>query len=113
MHEYYVTEEIIRIACETAKQHQSPVINRITVVVGELTGIVSESVEFYFDVLARDTAAEGAILHIVPQPVSRLCRHCQSEFHGANAWVCPECGEPGELIKNGREFYVESVDLPD
>jgi hydrogenase nickel incorporation protein HypA/HybF len=113
MHEYYVTEEIIRIACETAKQHQAPSISEITIVIGELTGIVPESLTFYFDVLARDTAAAGSTLNIIRQPVSRLCFRCGKEYHGSTTWTCPDCGSNGKIIKHGREFYVETIDLPD
>jgi len=113
MHEYYVTEQIVKIACETARQHNAPSIAEIHIVIGELTGIVSESLSFYFEALARDTAADGAVLHFIRQPVSRLCSACSTEFHGATSFNCPACGTLGELINNGRAFYVDSVHLPD
>lgn len=113
MHEYYVTEQIIKIACETARQHDATAIAEIHIVIGELTGIVSESVSFYFEVLARDTLAANADLHFIRQPVSRFCSCCSTEFQGIALINCPSCGSPGELINNGRAFYVDSVHLPD
>ena len=113
MHEYYVTEQIIQISCETARQHNAPSIAHIHIVIGELTGLVPESISFYFDALARDTEAAGAQLHFIRQPVSRFCSTCAAEFHGINIFDCPNCGRSGELVKNGREFYIDSVELPD
>lgn len=113
MHEYYVTEQIVKIACETACQHNAAAIAEIHIVIGELTGIVSDSVSFYFEVLARDTLADGAKLHFIKQPVSRFCCDCSTEFQGIAQVNCPACGTPGKLINNGRAFYIDAVHLPD
>lgn len=113
MHEYYITEEIIRIAGETAAQHQAPSIRKITIVVGELAGAVPDSIRFYFDSLAQNTAAAGAELAVIWQPVVRCCPACGLEFAGSQIWQCPDCGAAGKVIRDGREFYVEAIHLPD
>lgn len=113
MHEYYVTEEIIHIACNIASENNSSVISGISVVIGELTGMSSASIQFYFDALSRDTAAAGAKLSFIRQPVSRFCMKCNQEFTGRTELYCPACGTEGITSKTGHEFYVECVELPD
>ena len=53
MHEGPVTEEIIRIACEAAAAQQGRV-TAISLVVGEDSGFIGESIQMYFNVRIVD-----------------------------------------------------------
>ena len=62
MHELGITENIMDIALDKAKEAQASKISRINLVVGELSGFVSDCIEFYFEFLSKDTIAQGAKL---------------------------------------------------
>ena len=69
MHELGITRNIVAIVAEAARGRR---IVRITLEVGALAGVETRAIEFCFDVVARGTAAEGAVLDIVPLAGSEL-----------------------------------------
>jgi len=111
VHELAITQNIVDIALKGAPDQK---IKGITIVIGELSGIVEDSVRFCFDVVAADTAAKGAALTF--QRVAALvhCNQCAFEFKLDNEdWACPRCGNLGGQILQGRECYIESIDVED
>ena len=60
----------------------------------------------------RGTIAEGAELVIEIVPLLAECSDCHSRFAPADSQLkCPECGSEKVEIVEGREAYVESVDV--
>lgn len=62
MHELGITRNIVAIVGEAARGRR---VVRITLEVGALAGVEARAIAFCFDVVARGTAAEGAVLEIV------------------------------------------------
>jgi hydrogenase nickel incorporation protein HypA/HybF len=112
MHELGVTENIVNIALTKAGEVQAKKVIRINVVVGELSGFVSDCIQFYFDSLSKDTIAQEAVLHFESVPAQLRCRNCSTIFHPQDAlWSCPRCqGQSVEILK-GRELYIESMEV--
>ena len=111
MHELYVTEQLVQIAVDAAKRDKMDRIDKINVVIGDLTGIIDDSVLFYFDILVKETLAAGAQLQIRRVPATWLCSLCDREYNQATSGLnCPICGRMGEYSGKGREFYVESIE---
>ena len=109
MHELPVTEEIVRIASEYAGAKR---IFAIHLVIGELTSFIDDAIQFYFDLIAPGTSAEGAALHFRRVAVRFRCRNCATEFEPVNHdWRCPACGALGGEVIAGKEFYVESIEV--
>lgn len=109
MHELPVTEEILRIAAQHAEGKR---VTAIHLVIGELTSFIDDAIQFYFDLLAPGTVAEGARLHFQRVPVRFRCRRCETEFAPtAVDWHCPACGVLGGEVITGKEFYVESIEV--
>ncbi len=112
MHELPVTEQIVEIVLNHARQAKAERVLKINLVIGELSSFVGESIQFYFDVLSKGTEAENASLSVSRIPATARCRECKSDFNpGGTNWVCPTCGRPTEEILRGREFYVESIEV--
>jgi len=112
MHELAVTQSMLNLALEYAEQAGARRITRINLVVGELSGIVDESVQFYFDFISKGTLAEGAQLSFERLPARFRCRACGQEFALQDGnWVCPACQALGGEVIAGREFYMESIEV--
>jgi hydrogenase nickel incorporation protein HypA/HybF len=112
MHELSITENILSLALEKANAAQASKISRINLVIGELSGIVDECVEFYFDFLSKDTIAAEATLSFQKSPTQLRCRNCAATFSPGNGnWACPNCNEPKIEIISGRELYIESIEV--
>jgi hydrogenase nickel incorporation protein HypA/HybF len=112
MHELSITEELLSITLEHARQANAERVLRINLVIGDLTSFASESIQFYFGMLSKGTKAEKASLSITRIPAKVRCRACQNEFipEGMN-WLCPRCSGFIEDVISGREFYVESIEV--
>ena len=112
MHEYSITQSILSIALEKANEAKASKITKINLIIGELSGIVNESVQFYFDFLSKDTLAAEASLAFERTQVRLRCRNCAINFSPDNLeWVCPNCQEPTIEIISGRECYVQSIEV--
>ena len=112
MHELFITQSILDIVLNQAKAAQAKKVTRINLVVGELSGVVSDCVQFYFDFLKKGNAAEEAVLDFKLVPIELRCRDCQTTFHpNESAWVCPNCQGTGLDVIGGQESYIESIEV--
>jgi hydrogenase nickel incorporation protein HypA/HybF len=112
MHELPITESVLEIATRHAELANAKRITEINLVIGELASIVDDSVQFYWDIIAKDTIAEGARLYFRRVPARMNCLDCQADFTpGGDGYACPECGGYHLQIVAGREFFVESIDI--
>ena len=111
MHELPFTISMLDIVFEHAKAANATKITKIDLVVGKLTGIVPECIQFQFDVLKKNTIAEEAELSF-HQPENKLrCRNCDITFTADKSLKCPHCGKKNIEVITGREYYVESIEV--
>lgn len=112
MHEFTVTENIVRIALDKANEAEASQVFQINIVIGELSGLVPDCIQFYFDFLSKDTVAENATLHFGSIPAQLRCRTCSLFFQPENSdWTCPNCHDWNVEIVKGRELYIESMEV--
>ena len=112
MHELAVTQSIIDIVGRYASEAKACRVLRIHLTIGELSSIVDDSIQFYFDFLSQGGIAEKAELCFERIPITLRCEACAHEWQPDSAnWVCPECGEMRARAIAGREFYVDSIEV--
>jgi len=87
-------------------------ITKVNVKLGELTGIVDHYVAFYWDMVTKDTIAQGSELNFTKVPVVAHCPDCNENFDVVEYdLTCPKCGKTETEIISGREFLVESIEV--
>ncbi len=112
MHELSITQGILDIALEQAKAANATRITRINLTIGALTGVVDDCVQFYFEILAKDTIAAGTTLSFERPATKVRCGGCGTTFEpGDVAWSCPSCGSHQAEIIQGRECRVNSIEV--
>jgi len=112
MHELSITQSMLDLVLEQAEKAGAREVGRINLVIGEMTGIVEECVQFYFDFISRGTIAEGAALSFNRVASRARCRACNKLFELEEfEWACPHCGGAELEIVEGKELFVESIEV--
>ena len=112
MHELAITQSIFDIVLEQAEKTKARKVSKVNLVIGEMTGIVSDCVQFYFDFISKETLAEGAALSFMMIPPKAQCRGCDKLFELKEFdWTCPYCGGNSLEIIAGKELFVESIEV--
>ncbi|MFB3819845.1 MAG: hydrogenase maturation nickel metallochaperone HypA [Candidatus Methylomirabilales bacterium] len=112
MHEVSLMQDTLVLAVQHAKQAGAKQIHRLSMRIGDLSGVVPDALEFAFDVVARGTMAEGARLAIERVPLRCYCEGCGREFEPADyCCECPGCRRPSADIRAGREMELTSLEV--
>jgi hydrogenase nickel incorporation protein HypA/HybF len=112
MHEMSITQSLLEIALRHAEQANARRIVRLNMVIGELASIVDDSVQFYWDIISRDTIAEGAELYFERVPGILRCLSCDHTFPlNGRDYACPDCGGLQVTVAGGDEFRLESIEV--
>ncbi|MCA2002161.1 MAG: hydrogenase maturation nickel metallochaperone HypA [Chloroflexi bacterium] len=112
MHELPVAESILNLALQHAKKANAKRVTDLYIVMGELSSMVDDSIQFYWDIIAKDTIAEKAALHFRRVPAELQCMTCFEKYRPADKQlVCPKCGGVGAKVIAGEEFRLESIDV--
>jgi len=112
MHELAITQSVLNISLEQAKTVKATRISQINLVIGEMSSIVGDCVQFYFDFFSKDTIAEGAVLSFQRVPTRMRCRNCDTVFQlSESGWTCPHCNQWVAEILSGQELYVDSIEV--
>jgi hydrogenase nickel incorporation protein HypA/HybF len=112
MHELAITQSMFDIVLKYAQQAQAKKVVKINLVIGEMTGVVSDCVQFYLDLLSKDTIAEGAMVSVTMVPPEAKCRNCHQTFEVKQFdWTCTHCGASSLDIVAGKELFVESIEV--
>lgn len=112
MHELPVTESVLRIVLNHAQRARARRVVRVNLVLGELSSILGDSVQFYWDLIAEGTLAEGAQLCFRRVPAELRCLACGVTFPlDRQDWLCPACGSAQVKVADGDQFLVESIEV--
>jgi hydrogenase nickel incorporation protein HypA/HybF len=105
-------QDMLTLAAQQARQAGGQRIHRVMMRVGALSGVVSETLVFAFDVLKKDTMADAATLEIEAVPLVCYCHQCAAEFTPTDLICeCPQCHEISTDLRSGREVELTSLEV--
>jgi len=109
VHELSLSGAILNTAVKHADGRQ---VSLISLRVGRLRQVVPDTLEFYFEFVARGTVCEDARLE---QEIVEARLTCTGCGHGWSieipAFRCPLCGGSQVQVSTGNEFEVESIEV--
>ena len=112
MHELSVTESLLKLALSHAEEAKASKVTALNLVIGRLSSIVDDSVQFYWDFVAENTLCEGAVLNFERRPAVLSCADCSTEYTIEKELTpCPKCGGIRTSIRSGEEFYLDSIEI--
>lgn len=113
MHELMVTESLLEITLRHARQAGAARVTDLHLVIGELSTVIDDSVQFYWDFVSEGTPAEGATLHFRRIPAEMACQDCGETYDPKADLTCPACGSSNVRIISGQEFFLEAIEVGD
>ena len=113
MHELSITQSILEIALRHGEKAQASKITGLHLIIGQLSSVVDDSVQFYWDMIAKDTLADGAKLYFKRIPAHLECQECGQTYHleGNQLSGCPACDSFRVNVIAGKEFRLESIEI--
>jgi hydrogenase nickel incorporation protein HypA/HybF len=109
VHELSIASAVL----DTARRHGGG--RRVTTVsvrTGAMRQVVPRSLEFYFEIVARDTECEGATLRLIEVATELRCRTCGEAWSPQiPAFRCPRCGGADVTITAGEELEVDYIEV--
>lgn len=111
MHEVSIINSCLDIVFQQAKESKLKKVNKISLKVGELSGVMADSLVFAFNAAIKGTIAEKAELMIDIVEAKGICSNCKVEFKIERFnRMCPECGEFCKEVLSGHELYINTID---
>lgn len=114
MHELSIMSNILDIVIEFAEKYNAKSVAKINLSVGELSDLIPEWMQTYFDFVSKDTIAEKAELNIERIPTVIRCKECGTEttIKRENLqFSCTNCDSDDVELLSGREFTIQSIEI--
>lgn len=108
MHELSITCSIVELVADTAKGRK---VHRVTVDIGQLSGVMPDSIALWFPEVAKGTKVEGASLEIREITAIARCEACGAEFSTPTMLTPCPCGSFRFKRLQGEELSVKSIEL--
>jgi len=114
MHELSIAESILGIVRQYVPPDDEKRVKAINVRVGELSGVVADSLEFCFGAITAETSLHRAALCIERIPFQLYCENCaDTKTSSRGLAVCPDCGGAQTKILSGNELQVTDIEMDD
>ena len=112
MHEIAICQSILDIVKAQARSRKFRKVKRVRLEVGPFSGVEIEALRFGFDVVARNTLADGAVLEIDQTEAVARCLCCNLDSHIKQRFdACPHCGSHRLKITAGEELRIKELEV--
>ncbi len=109
MHELSLSSAILATALDHADGKR---VKGIELSIGALRQVVPASLEFYFEIVSRDTLCEDARLKLNLVEARVRCKGCAAEWTLDDPiFRCASCEASDVEVLSGTEFIVDSIDI--
>jgi hydrogenase nickel incorporation protein HypA/HybF len=112
MHEMSLAQALVDQVTELAEKEGCRKILSVDVSIGALSGVMRESLEFCFPVVARGTALEETVLNVLEVPLTAECGYCGRISNPEPFDIeCCHCGSMNLMVTEGRDFKLISFEV--
>lgn len=112
MHEMSICEGILQVIEEQASSQQFSRVKSVWLEIGPLAGVELDALRFGFDVVTRNSLADGAALEIIEMPGTAWCLECSKSVPIRQRFdACPDCGSFQLQITGGDELRIKELEV--
>jgi hydrogenase nickel incorporation protein HypA/HybF len=108
VHEYSIARALMDRVEREAHARGATAVGRISVRIGELSGVEVELLRTAYLMCRERTICERAPLDVEVVPAEWVCRNCRSAIAPGGALQCAACGGRAEL-RAGDEILLERI----
>ncbi len=114
MHELSIAGNLMEVIREASNREKFSKVKVITLKIGEMAMVDRDSLSFCFEIVSKDTCAEGALLKFEMVPLTAKCSNCGATFHVEEyVFRCVGCGSADIDLLSGREIRIAHIDVKD
>jgi hydrogenase nickel incorporation protein HypA/HybF len=109
MHELSIMEGVLNMVRENAVESDIGKVNKLKLIIGKMTMLLPDSLQFCFQVLSQDELFSNAVLEIEEKDIVISCNECQQQYilEDGYSFLCPGCGASQVEFISGREMYLD------
>lgn len=112
MHELALCENIVQTLRRSAEIEGFSQVTRIWLEVGSLAAVDMRALRFNFDLVARGTVAEAAMIEINEIPAHAWCMNCSRTVEVYERFArCSFCGNPDLSLAGGAELKIMRLEV--
>ena len=114
MHELGIMNDVLDTALRVAAQNGGKRVTKIMLKVGVLSGVLPDYMQSFFEIISKDTIAQGAKLVIENEPAEFLCRDCGEKTafpRFGPDFICQHCGSENMQLLSGKTFQIINVGI--
>ncbi|CAO3458239.1 [NiFe] hydrogenase nickel incorporation protein HypA [Azospirillum argentinense] len=112
MHELSLCEGLLELLEEQSRRHAFHRVTRIKLAVGQFACVDPDALRFAFDVIRRDTLADGATVDIHQPPGLVWCEDCAREREVPTRIApCPACGGLRLTPRGGDDLTLVELEV--
>lgn len=108
MHELGIARNIVNIVSERSAGRK---VLRVKLEIGRLSAILPDAIEFCFDVCAKNTTLENALLEIEEIDGRGTCEACHQEMPLENLFGQCACGSRNIRCTHGQELNIKEMEI--
>lgn len=123
VHEVSVVSDLVRAILKELEKYNVVSVHSVTFIIGRLTNLGKEQMEFAYEVVTRGTILEGSNLVIEDEDIELECKICNyrgpartlnfgeyTDEHFIPVLACPKCGGSVNIVK-GQTCCVKNMDI--
>ena len=112
MHELGIVFHIIRTVEDVAKENHVARIQRVTLQLGEVSGVVESYLQDCWKwAAAKSEILPGAALTVEQIPAITLCEDCGQQYPTVQyGRICPHCQSERTYLVQGNEMMIKEVE---
>lgn len=111
MHEYSLVENLVTRVEQEARKRSALAVHRLSVKVGELSGVDPELLQTAYDTFRAGTICEKASLTLTRVAASWSCPRCKTPIARGAVLRCPACDAPAQLDDGSDALTLDGIEM--
>ncbi|RMG37925.1 MAG: hydrogenase maturation nickel metallochaperone HypA [Gammaproteobacteria bacterium] len=112
MHEMTLCESILQILESEAGKQGFSRVKTVWLEIGELSSVEIDAMRFSYEVVTRDSLADGSTLEIIRVPGTAWCMQCARSVNIKQRFdACPDCGSYQLQVTGGEEMRIKELEV--